>query len=277
MPIRNYGTLTFDALAATETRAAELSSDIYLDIGVGDTVVRFLPSLTEGGNPLRSTALHYVTLPGDKEKRHVFSCPKQELSIPCLVCARAAELQRSSIPAERNMGWDFAAKLRIFANVLPRAAPRGGAKVLGFGKMLFDALKAIRKSQHSGGDMFNPYERGFDVVINRTGTGMTDTRYAASAVREFSALAPTHEEIDEVMGTCHDLEQQVKTEIPEIVLAHFAPPRGFAAVPSPRPQQAIATSARPAATGAAFARHPTPMPLTAATATDFDDDFNPIV
>ena len=280
MAIRKYGTLTDAAMTATDARVEELSSDIFLAIPVGNIVVRFMPSPHEGASPLRSTALHYVTIPGS-DKVHVFACPQQELKIPCLVCKRSSELQRSSVEAEKDLGWRISPKLRIFANVLPRHAANGGPKVLGFGAQLYEAIKAIRNNQYAGGDMFNPYEegKGFDIIVNRVGTGARDTKYSAVAARGYSALAPTHEEIDELMDRCHDLDQQVKPEIPEIVLAHFGPPRGFAAPLSgpPRTQPAIEASARPAVTGAVFARHPASPPVTAATAIDYDDDFNPIV
>jgi hypothetical protein len=282
MTIRKYGTLSLEALDQATDKVKEVAADVFMNIEVGETVVRFLPSLLEGESPLRVTALHYVDVPG-VPKKQVFACPKQELGLPCPVCARSAELMRSAIQTERDLGGKLSATLRVFANVLPRKSPRGGARILGFGKQLFDHIKAIRKNMLAGGDMFDPYEKGFDIIITRVGTGQNDTKYSAVACREFIPLAPSLEEIDSIMDTSHDLGAQVNADVPEAVLRFFGPARGMTALHARGPAQLpVDTTARPTAsqaplsqqTGAGFARRPAAQPSapSAASSTTYQDD-----
>lgn len=281
MAIQKYGTLSLEQLDEDAARVAALSHDAFYKFEVGETVLRFLPNRTPGLSPFRITATHYLdNVPGSQTPKTVFACPKQELGIPCPVCARAIELGRQSSPQERKLAKNFEPTLTIYANALIRST--GTLAVLKFGKQIFDGLKAIRRSAASGGNYTDPSAAGFDISITRVGTGQNDTRYSVAAARHNSPAFATDAELDAFMETLKDLDSLVQAEIPDFVLAYVQPRIAFAP-----PTGASATTQR-SMVGASFAR-PAFIPATAAPTTpvvpsasaaddiEYDDDFNPIV
>jgi hypothetical protein len=60
-------------------------------------------------------------------------------------------------------------------------------QVFGFGKMIHEALVKIRSDEDAGGDFCNP-DTGFDIIIDRKGTGKNDTEYTVMAARKQSKL-----------------------------------------------------------------------------------------
>lgn len=282
MAIQKYGTLTLEQLDTDSQRVDALSSNKYLKLEVGETVLRFLPSKRPDTSPLRITALHYLkNVPGSQQETLVFACPKQEFGIPCEVCARSLELGRSSLPQDRALASDFEPRLTIYANVVNRANMAGGPVIYSFGKQVFVGLKNIRRSQASGGNYTDPSANGFDISIVRTGTGRNDTKYTVTPARHNSPLVDTDAELDALMDAAHDLDKEVDAKVPELVVAYVKPRPTFPASqatvqrplvgasfarPTIAPAPVVDTTAQPAATPS----------VNAADVIGYDDDFNPI-
>jgi len=86
---------------------------------------------------------------------------------------------------------------------------------LAFGKMIHEALIKLRKNPDWGGDFCHPV-KGFDVVIERSGTTKNDTEYEVTP-KKTSPLG------DETwLDGMHDLEKQATVLTMEEIRAKFA-------------------------------------------------------
>lgn len=293
-----YGNFSIDTMNKQSAVADALGGADFLKLVEGANVLRFLPPLEGQDSPFRITAMHYIdAVPGLPNKKLVFACPQHELKQACPACQRAAELSRSLNPIDREQGKKFAAGLRIYANVIDRNNPDAGPRVLAFGKQIWDQLKSILNNPRSGGNFLDPTEKGFDIVINRKGTGQFDTEYTCLPDRNNSPLHVDDAIAQEIIDMQHDLESHVTPIVPEELVAawHAAAlraPQGGGAAPAGRQLPAAGGAPRAGAglmagRGAApVARQPAPaetqrqvIPASGSAvddAEDFgeDDDFN---
>lgn len=223
-PWSKWGAFSEEQLAADDAKVGALAGGQFMQLQVGENVVRILPGhpdrpLKNGKvSPFRSTAVHYVEAIHGLDQKVVFNCPRIELRERCIVCLRVEQLQRSGNPIDRQMAQKIAPGLRVMCNVVDRKAPEAGVRVLAFGVSIWNQLKDIRKSARLGGDFTQVGPQGFDIIIVRVGTGQTDTEYTVHADRSPSPLAATPEEVDEIMEQAKDLEAVVDTQPPERLL-----------------------------------------------------------
>lgn len=279
--IQQYQGFSEEAAAQDLAEAQAMSGSIYMDLEQGENVVRFLPVAPGMRSPYRKTSMHYIEIPGH-DRKFVFACPRVELKQPCLACAKERELARSPNAADRESASQVGSSLRVLANVINRKIPDSPPMVLGFGKMILNALTEIRKSSRLGGDFTNPGPDGFDIIIIKTGEGL-GTRYSVSADRSPSPLAATQEEIDAICGMRHDLEACVVPAIPEALQQAWAATAASLG-PSVMPRQQISAPVRrtpavaPAAgqVGAGLMGGAAPAASAADGDVEYDDDFNPI-
>lgn len=220
--IVSYGSYDIDAAKDIQKKVEAISGGNFLKLGVGDTVVRILPPTAGRNSPFRVTAVHYIDAVPGLQKMVVFTCPRVELKEPCIACEKAQQLQNSKSPIDRERAWKIGAQLKIYANVVDRDNPDAGVKILSFGKTIHEQLKKIRKNPRLGGDFTDPTKGGFDIVINREGTGQRDTKYVVSAARENSPLSTDVEEINGWIGGQHDLEKLIRVEAPDELLAAWS-------------------------------------------------------
>ncbi len=145
----------------------------YIKLGVGRNVVRFIPALP-GTKAFLMVHEHQINLPnGDYVS---FACPRLMDKKQCMVCRKADKLKTTGNPADYDKAKSLFPRRRIYANVIDRRDEETGPKVFAFGKKVWEQLKVLRSDEDVGGDFTHP-EEGFDVIINRVGTGMTDTEY----------------------------------------------------------------------------------------------------
>jgi len=183
--IVNYGTYEIDA-ADQEHEDLSRSGGQFMRLEVGRNVVRFLPPPAGRSTPFVTTFQHFLNLPGVPDAI-VFNCPRLMIRRPCPACAKGDKLKASGNPRDQEAARDFWASRRVFACVIDRQDEDAGVKILGFGKMIHEALVAIRRDEDAGGDFTHPVD-GFDIVIERTGSGKNDTRYTVRAARSSSPL-----------------------------------------------------------------------------------------
>lgn len=147
----------------------------YFKCVAGRNVVRALPA-KPGGKALVVTYQHYVEIPG--KPKVVFNCPRKMLKppMPCPACSKSEKLLATKNPADRDQAFDLRPRLRVYINVLDRAHPESGALIYGFGKTVYDQLRALRDDPDVG-DFFRPTGDGFDLIVDRKGTTKTDTEY----------------------------------------------------------------------------------------------------
>ena len=162
-----------DAEAANEGGGGGFT---YFKAKVGRNVVRCLPAMP-GRKPVHVTHQHYVELPG--RPKVVFNCPlamKAE-GVRCPVCEKRAKLLATGNSADRETAFGLAPRFRAYMCVVDREHPELGVQVYGFGKTVMKGLKSLRDDPDVG-DFFRPGPDGFDVIIERTGTGKNDTEYS---------------------------------------------------------------------------------------------------
>lgn len=212
--ITRWGGFSTDALDKLDEQIQDIAGNVYLDLEPGENIVRFLPPIMGRESPFRVTAQHYIDAIPGFDRMFVFACPRVELKQPCLACQKCEELNKTGNPVDRERAFKMSAGLRVFANVIDRKHPDRGVKVLGFGKMIWEQLKTIRKNARLGGDFTDPSAGGFDIIITREGEGRS-TKYQCAADRTSSPLAPTDEEIEAILGMGHDLDALVNPAIPE--------------------------------------------------------------
>ena len=179
-----YGSFDLDELEKKEKELSGAAGGNFIRPQVGKTVVRFLPPKAGVKSPFQIVYEHFIQ-PGPGQKKIRFSCPKRMEGKRCPACEKADSLRRTQNPADRERAYSLYPSKRIYANVIDRANPDEGPKVMPFGVTIFDALKSIRAED---GDFTNPEADGFDIVILREGTKKHDTRYEVRPDRKDSPL-----------------------------------------------------------------------------------------
>lgn len=180
----------------------------FMKLEVGRNVVRFLPPAPGVKSPFRVIYQHYLRPPGASGVV-VVTCPRMESKKHCPICTEAERYKRSGNPADRDRAYELFPSRRVFTNVIDRKDPESGPKVLAFGKTVHESLIGIRKDEDAGGDFTSPVD-GFDIIIEREGTGVQDTRYKVLPARKQSPLGE--------MGWIsqqHDLERIASVKGPE--------------------------------------------------------------
>jgi len=182
----DYGDWDDDA-ATEEDEELKRGSGDFRRIEPGKVRVRFLPPPPGQRNPWKKVFQHFVKPPGRGEDPIVFPCPKREANRPCPICRHADRLFRTGAQADKDLAFDLYPNMRIFAEVVVRGEEDRGVQILPFGKMIYGKLMKIRRDPDSGGNFTHPLH-GFDIIIEREGTGKRDTRYDTRTVMQQSPL-----------------------------------------------------------------------------------------
>lgn len=280
--LAKYGSYTEEAAAADSAAASQIGGNNFMDLEVGDNVLRILPPKVGQASPFRTTAMHYIDEVAGLDKKVVFACPRIELKQDCPACAEAERLNKSANPLDRDRAYQIGSKLRIYVNVLDRriSDPRLGVKVLSIGKMIHNQLKEIRNNPRKGGDFTDPTEDGFDIVIHREGSGKNDTKYHVAADRSNSPMTDDEDVTMELIDNQLDLNTLVNPVVPEDLLRVWESVGGRRAVASgPRAGAGLMARGRgvqvetrgESVASSSASRDATEIEV------EYDDDFNPIV
>lgn len=188
-----------------------------MKLEVGRNVVRFLPPPVGRSSPFATVYQHFLNIPGIPDAV-VFNCPRLMAKRTCPACAKGDKLRASGNAKDADAARDFWASRRVFAVVIDRNDEESGPKILAFGKQIHEALVAIRRDEDAGGDFTDP-ERGFDIVIERQGTGKNDTRYTVRPARKSSSIGKM-----EGIDMQPDLRHLAKVPTMDEIRAMVAPP-----------------------------------------------------
>lgn len=194
---------SYEVEAATEERQGMESSGgtEWMKLKPGRNVVRVLPPPMGKRSPFRTIYQHFISSPTGPI---VFVCPRLEQKQPCPACQKAEELRGARNEEDQRLANELFARRRVFCNVIDRAEPEKGPKVLGFGKTVHEQLIALREDEDAGGEFTHPLS-GFDIIIERAGTGKNDTKYSVRPARNSSQL---HDE-GSVMQTWIDTQRNL--------------------------------------------------------------------
>lgn len=194
-----YG--TFDVEEAEENeKELKRGSANFMELSQGKNIIRFVPPLA-GKKTFVIVHQHYIEMPGSEEKLR-FNCPRVMARQPCPACAAADRLAQSGNPLDRTRAEKFWPRKRIMGNALNRATPELGVQVLGFGKSIHEELIAIRRDD--GIDFTNP-ENGYDISINKEGSGMKTRYKRIQPARSPSPLAAGGDAINALIQSQVDL------------------------------------------------------------------------
>lgn len=189
--LQKYGTYEIE-VAEEEQEDLEQGAGIYLKLSEGRHELRFLPPKLGVKSPFVTVYQHFLPAPPGAKRGASFACPR--LMAPkgqprsCIVCKKMEELKSSPNPVDQDLAQDISANRRVFANVIDRKHPDRGPLILGCGKMIHEALTKIRTDEAEGGDFTDPGPDGFDIIITRTGTDRTSTKYDVKPSRKCSEL-----------------------------------------------------------------------------------------
>lgn len=173
-----YGSFDLEDVDGIDEELAK-GGGSYIKLAVGKNVVRFIPPLP-GTKGFLMVHEHQLNLPnGDYVS---FACPRLMAKKRCMICRKADKLKTTGNPADYDKAKEIFARKRIYSNVIDRRDEETGPKVFAFGIKIWTQLKVLRQDEDVGGDFTDPKE-GFDIIINRTGTGKNDTEYAVIPAR----------------------------------------------------------------------------------------------
>lgn len=232
---------------AADSEAVENSggSAEYWKPQVGRSVVRFLPAPV-GRVPMVVTHQHYIELPG--RPKVVFACPRAMSKLPCPACAKSDALFATKSAADREQAFGLRPRLRVYANIIDRSAPDKGPLVWGFGKTIYEQLRALRADPDIG-DFFRTDASGFDIIVERKGTTKNDTEYhvrpstKSVALGDLGVLDVQHDigRFAEVLSYA-DILAKLKGEKPKGDLPATTTGGVAQGLPAPTPASAAAAS-----------------------------------
>lgn len=191
-----------DAAVKADAAAAKAGQKSYLKLAEGDNAIRFLPPKPGAASPLLRTYNHYLDMPDGRTIS--FNCPRMMAKRACAVCFKAQQLADSNNQVDQKAGRKMFPRLRVYANIVDRAAEDLGVQIYAFGKQIMDDLLAIRGNPRKGGNFTHPVT-GRDIIINRTGTGK-DTRYSVTPDVQGSPLHADSSTVDYWLEMAYDLD-----------------------------------------------------------------------
>jgi hypothetical protein len=198
---------SYDPKQAAQEREEAVAPSDFMKLVEGRNVIRILPPKAGENSPFKIVRQHFIKMPGGANPV-VFVCPRHHGGERCPACEESARYRATGLKVDRDKAWELSPKLRVFANVIDRKDEAAGPKLLGFGKTIFDELTALRSDEDAGGDYTNATE-GFDVIIERTGTGKNDTEYATRLARNSTPITKDAKLMDAWYEAMNDLKQQV--------------------------------------------------------------------
>lgn len=205
-----YGAFDIGALEQQNQKISDNSGGgaDFMKIKEGRSRVRVLPPKEGRTTPFGVVREHFLT--ANNGTKVSFACPRHaEEPSPCPACEKGRELKSSGNPLDRKKADEHWPGLRVYVNVRDRAEPEG-PRILGFGRQVWDSILRIAKDPEEGGDFTNPTDEGFDLIIDRTGTGKFDTKYTVSAARTSSPLDEDVEVVQRFIETQWDLDKYTR-------------------------------------------------------------------
>ena len=241
--IVKWGAYTEEAALREEQEGGGERRD-FMKLEVGKNQVRFLPPPIGKDTPFQLVHTHYVPVPGQTEDVRIV-CPRKHGGGKCPICAKAEQLYRSGNAVDQDKAGELWPRRRYYAHVINRKNPDAGVVILPMGPKIHDAIRDLRKDPEYGGDFTNP-EKGYDIVIERAGTGKYDTAYKVRPAMKggavmFGPLNPDPEVMNALIEEQGDLTRLVNILSPEAIVEQL---EGLA--PSSKPE-AQPSGARPAA------------------------------
>ena len=251
--------------ASKEKEELQKGGNEFAKLKVGRNVFRILPPAPGRRSPFRVVFQHFIEMPGGSKS---VICARLESRKPCVVCAHVERLKKSQSHEDQKIADDLFARRRVFVNVIDRSDEEKGPKVLAVGKQVHEQLVALRDPE-VGGDYCHPID-GFDVVIERSGTGKNDTKYKCFLSRRATPLDVQGDEgkMQEWIDSQADLDAYAKLPDVEEVKRLLS---GEELDEDEAPARPARPATRPAAPATSARKPPATRPAAPARRTAEDD------
>lgn len=246
-PYIDYDLDTAAAEMKEQQSQAEDEAQIFFKARQGENVLRVVPPamvwqdwFKEQGvrpSPFFMVWKHFFERP-DKPGAWISTpCPHKMAVGVCPLCHQAAKLRATGDPVDDEQGWDMTAKHKVLMNVIDRdnpdlgpliweiSAPMGRWK----GRTMYEKLRALMTGRNAA-NIVTPTDRGFDIILTKTGQGRTGTTYTLQAERNPRALSEDPEQAMAWINAQHDLRRYVVSPTPDqmtaIIEGRATGPRG---------------------------------------------------
>lgn len=192
-----YGGMDPDAMDEIDDEVDAASQSKFVKLKQGKNVLRFLPRLKGQKSHVKIVHQHFWPTPDGKIR---VACAKlmSKGKERCLLCEEADHMEQHGNHVDKQRAQKLRPEMKVYANVIDRAYPEQGPKILQVGKSIWKQLKSIFDDD---GDYTDPTENGFDIIIRRTGEEKS-TRYEVKAARNNSPLGDIS-----VIAQQHDLTE----------------------------------------------------------------------
>lgn len=195
-----------------QKKLEELGTGTFFKAKEGKNIIRILPPWSKEGVWYKEATLHYG-LQNDSGKERAYPC-LQMFGKDCPICNKKDEFAQGG-EEDKKIAERLRPRTKYYANVMDRAT--GKVMIWGFSAKTLSTLLSYT-SDPDYGDISDP-EEGFDLVIERQGTGRTDTRYQIRMKPK-----PTEVDMDEVR--LFDLDKEVieekdEEELEELIEQNF--------------------------------------------------------
>ena len=194
-----------------QKKLEQIGSGTFFKPKEGKNIIRILPPWSKAGLWYKEATLHYGLAVDGKDR--AVPCLKM-FDKDCPVCAKREEFMEGS-GEDKKLADKLRPRTKFYANILDRATNQ--VKIWGFSQKTLGVLLSYA-SDPDYGDISDP-ESGFDLVVDRTGTTMTDTRYNIR-------VKPKPSEVDMDSLELHNLdletvEEMEEEDLEEIVISNF--------------------------------------------------------
>lgn len=200
--LQKFGTFEIEGAEEALSEASKGSADRWKP-QTGQNAVRFLPPMVGKKSPFSVQYQHWIT--NAEGKRVPMNCARMMAKQPCACCEKMDRLQKTGNAADFDAAELLKPKLSVSANLIDRDNMLKGVQVYSFGKSVLDQLVKIRKDPRGGGDFTDP-DDGFDILIDKSGSGMK-TEYRVTAARDTTPLHDDPEGAAEWLNHQFDLDR----------------------------------------------------------------------
>lgn len=174
---------------------------------VGKNVIRILPEVGEMQYFFQEVGKHAFPPDG---RRSVY-CPNftSNGELDCPVCELVDELRKAGDKASKNLASQLKLRKSYWMNVIDRSNEDAGTQIYTPGVIVFGSLVGLINDPDYG--LITSIDDGFDVTIERTGTGR-DTEYE---VRPKPRHTPLHEDPDIIKEWLENAKDLTVVEVSE--------------------------------------------------------------
>jgi len=165
----------------------------WLKVPVGRTILRVMPPWADGVPTFyREQWSHHIANKDDPTKTIGVTCPRKEAQQSCPICDIVKALFATGDKTDEALAKAMNVGRRVLVNAVDLTDPQRaskGVQVWGVPARTFDEQVLPMIADPDEGVDFTDPETGFNVIVDRTGTTKTDTRYRVTRKQQPSPVS----------------------------------------------------------------------------------------